>query len=222
RYIHSPQEGFAVWACLGVKGSWLLDQLKQDPKAKELLIALERAIDIEAILRAVDGDVAVTLPRDFSGMNAIADADFMLLAHVDNKDFLKDVDYWQKTMKDYGVSMTQSKDNNFVLKAQDYTLNWGVDGDDVYFASAKMFAANSISQRSQLLSPLEDEIRKNQIYAYVDLERLLSDAHTGNPSIDNVTSQLKSIVIKSKSSNNIELSIETKDTSLNFLKAILQ
>ena len=221
RYIDAPLEGFAVWACLGVKGTWLLDQLKQDEKAKMLLIALERAIDVEAILRAVDGDVAITLPRDYSGSHALSNADFMLLAEVKNKDFMKDVDYWTETMKEYGMSMTQ-KDDHYILKTPEYTLNWGLDGDDVYFASAKMFAANSISQRSQVLVPLQDEIKRNQFFVYVDLERLLSDANTGNVMVNNVVGQFKSVMFKSKSSNSLELVVEIKDSSLNFLKAILQ
>lgn len=221
RYIQAPMEGFAVWACLGVKGSWLLDQLKQDDQAKMLLVALERAIDVEAILRAVDGDVAITLPKDFSGKQMLSQ-DFMLTAKVDNKDFMKDVDYWRDTMKEYGMSMTQAKDNHFVLKMPEYTLNWGLDGDDVYFASAKMFAANNISKRSQLLDPLSDEIKKQQLYVFVDLENLLSDTPLQLGIVNKVMGQMKSLTLKSRSSNSVELTVEIKDSSVNFLKALLQ
>lgn len=222
RYIDSPMEGFAIWACAGVKGEWLLQQLKQDPQSLQLLIGMERAIDIDAILRTIDGDVAVTIPHDFSGTQALSAADFMLMANVQNTDFLKDVDYWQKSMKDYGISMTQTKENNYILKANDYTLNWGVDDDNIYFASAKMFAANGISKRSQLLTPLEDEIKKAQFFLYLDLETIFGNSHTGTPLFDNMLSQLKSMTVVSKNTNNIEMTMALKDSNLNFLKAILK
>jgi len=220
RYLE-PQEGFATWIAMGVKGSWLLEHLKQNPKAKQTLLMLERAIDVEAIIRSVDGDVAITLSKDFDTEKGLAGADFMLIANVENTDFLKDVDYWQKTMKQYGVSMSRTKGNDYVLKASDYSLNWGVDGKDVYFASAKMFAANATAQRSQLLSSRAKEIKKSQVYVYMDLESLLKHARTGNPALDHVVSQLKAFVLKSKSSNSVEFSLELKDDSQNFLKAVL-
>jgi len=221
RYIDLPQEGFAVWACMGVKGPWLLEHLKQGNQTRQVLLLIERAIDIEQIIRSIDGDVAVTLPRDVLAGKDLAAADFMLMAQLDDTDFLKDVDYWQKTMKDYGATMTKTKGNDYILKASDYTLNWGVDGKDVYFASPRMFAANVTSQRSKALEPMKDDIKKNQVFIYCNLDAVVGNIRTGRTPIDKVAAQLKALVVKSKSSNSIELSIELKNDDVNFLKALL-
>ena len=223
RYIKAPQENFAVWACAGVKGPWLLEQLKQETHTKQLLLLLERAIDIEQIIRNVDGDVAITLPKSILGADNLEQMDYMLTAHVQNTDFLKDVDYWQKTMKDYGMTMSKSKGNDFILKAGENTLNWGVDDEDVYFSSANMFAANAVSQRSDLLSAYEKQIKKSQIFLYVNLDMLFASYRNASvPYIDNAIRQLKSLILQSESSNSVELTIELKDSSVNFLKALLQ
>ncbi len=223
RYINSPQADFAVWACAGVKGPWLLEQLKQDIHTKQLLLMLERAIDIEQIIRNVDGDMAITLPKSILGADSIQNVDYMLTAHVENTDFLKDVDYWQKTMKDYGMTMSRSKGNDFILKAGDNTLNWGVDDEDVYFSSTRMFAANAVSQRSDLLTAYENQIKKSQIFLYVNLDVLFASYRNANtPYIDKAIRQMKSLIIKSESSNAVELTLELKNPSVNFLKALLQ
>lgn len=220
RYLE-PQEDFAAWMAMGVKGGWLLDHLKQNPQAKQTLLMLERAIDVEAIIRSIDGDVAITFSKDFDTEKGLAGADFMLMANVENTDFLEDVDYWQKTMKQYGVSMSRTKGNDYVLTANDFSLNWGVDDKDVYFASAKMFAANATAQRSQLLSSRDEEIKDSQFYIYVNLETLLKRTRTGNSALDHALGQFKAFVVKSESSSSVEFSLELKDDSQNFLKAVL-
>lgn len=221
RYIGLPQEDFALWACMGVKGSPFLERLKQESNSKQFLLMLERAIDIEQIIRTIDGDVAIAIPKETLANKDFKKADFMLMAKVDNTDFLDDVDYWQKTMKDYGATMTKTKSNDYILKASDYTLNWGVDEEDVYFASPRMFASYVTSQRSKVLESMESEIKKNQVFIYCNLETIVGNVRTGRSVIDNMAGKLKALIIKSKSSNSIELSVELKSDDENFLKALL-
>ena len=221
RYISLPQEDFALWACMGVKGSWLLERLKQESNSKQFLLMLERAIDIEQIIRSTDGDIAMTFPKAAMADRDFKKADFMLMARVDDTDFLDDVDYWQKTMKDYGATMTKTKGNDYILKASDYTLNWGVDGKDVYFASPRMFASYVTSQRSKVLESVESDIKQNQVYIYCNLENIVGNVRTGRSVIDTMAGQLKVLIIKSRSSNSIEISVELKSDEENFLKALL-
>lgn len=220
-YIDSPVDGFALFATMGVKGEWLLDQLKQEPNAKQILLGLERGIDIEQMLRSIDGDMAITVPSSVTLSTDITSADFMFLADLKKKDFLSDVSYWQSTMKDYGMTMRKTSGNDYVLQAQDYKLHWGVDDNTLYFASDRMFGINATSKRSTLLSSLDKQIRDSQFFLYLNLQQTLSAHRFGYAFLNNLAGRFQSLIVRSASSSNIEVTIRLKEDDENFLKTLL-
>ena len=141
------------------------------------------------------------------------------MAEIDDDDFLKDVDYWQRSMKDYGMSMTKTIGDNYLLNAGDYAVNWGVDDDNLYFASPAMFAKNSVSQRSTLLQPLKADIKSSLFYAYINMEVA---SQYGEPSmVRKVTDKMKSLIIQVKSPDSMEITLNMKDDSQNVLKELM-
>lgn len=212
-YIDSPMQDFLVWACFGVEKGGLLDMAKQTADGKQMLLMLERAIDIEQMMKQVEGDVSFVCA-------AIDDeTEYMIMAEIDDDDFLKDVDYWQRSMKDYGMSMTKTIGDNYLLNAGDYAVNWGVDDDNLYFASPAMFAKNSVSQRSTLLQPLKADIKSSLFYAYINMEVA---SQYGEPSmVRKVTDKMKSLIIQVKSPDSMEITLNMKDDSQNVLKELM-
>ena len=69
---------------------------------------------------------------------------------------------------------------------------------------------------------LREGIKKQQLYVFVDLENLLSDTPLQLGIVNKVMGQMKSLTLKSRSANSVELTVEIKDSSVNFLKALLQ
>lgn len=209
-FIESPMDNFALWACAGVEKGALLDILRQNSKYKEYLLLLERAIDIEQIVREVDGDVSLTIPQGYlSVSDTVQFPQFLLMAEIDDDDFLKDVDYWRKSMRDYGMSMTKTIGQNYVLSLGSSTINWGVDDDNIYFASAQTFAQNSASQRSGLLLPLKNDIKSSLFYLYLNMQ---GDNNNRTP--------LRSIILQSKSFDKMECAVNLDDDTENFLKIL--
>ncbi len=220
-YIQSAPEDFLLWACVGVEKGGLLNMLKNSNLGHQLLLVLERAIDIEQILRQVEGDAVIMMPRSYK---AYGYEQFMFISKVDDTDFMKDVDYWQKSMADFDMSMSRTIGDNFVLKAGIKTYNWGLEGDKFYFATDDMFAHNATAQRSNLLKPLEDDICSSYLYAYINLQTLLegtnmTPAHCAFP-MPPFLWMLKSVTFQSKEHGTLDIAINLKDESQNSLKTL--
>ncbi len=220
-YIQSAPDDFLLWACIGVEKGGLLNMLKNNKYGHQLLLVLERAIDIEQILRQVKGDAVIMMPRNHKMYGY---EQFMFISTVDDTDFMKDVDYWQKSMADFDMSMSRTIGDNFVLKAGIKTFNWGLEGKQFYFATDDMFAHNATAQRSDLLSPLEDDIRSSYFYAYINFQTLLkgtnmTPAQCAFP-MPPFLWMLKSVIFQSKEYGTLDIAINLNDESQNSLKTI--
>ena len=223
-FIESPMQDFSIWACFGVEKGALLNMLKQSDTGKQVLLMIERAIDIEAILRQVEGDVAIVLPQDAASSGTTTD--FLLLAEVDDDDFMKEVDYWQQSMKDYGMSMSKTIGNNYLINTGDFSINWGIDDDNIYFATPDMFAKNSVTPRTDLLVANKKDIEDSYFYVYVNVPAMVKADKakaTRNLSVaDNALEDISSIIIQSKSHESLDITVNLTDASQQFLKAMLQ
>lgn len=224
RYVDMPTSDFLMWGCMGVNGEWLLDKLKQDNDMKQRLFLVERGIDIEAMIKSIDGDMAITLPKSFYTDEEASSTNFMACGQLKSSKFLDDVDYWKQGMKEYGLNMQSIGKNEYLLSSSDFKMCWGVNDDDLFIGSQSAYQEMANSQKSTLISSNKDEIKKCQAYVYVNLKELplMQIAEmSGVPFLKKAASKLNAIVYKCKSSSQMELSIELTDDKENFLKEIL-
>lgn len=224
RYINMPTKDFLAWGCMGVNGEWLLDKMKQDTETKQTLFLIERGIDIEAMIKAIDGDVAFTFPKSFYTSLDSKTTDFMVCGQLKNDDFLDDVDYWKEGMKEYGITMQKTGKNEYFLNAPDFKINWGVNDDDLFIGTQNAYQGMANGVKSDALKNYASDIKDCQVFFFVNLSALpLTELAmmSGVPALKNAAKQLKAIVFKVKSSSSMELSIDLNDDKQNFLKALL-
>ena len=119
------------------------------------------------------------------------------------------------------MTMRKASGNDYVLQAQDYKLHWGVDDNTLYFASDRMFGINATSKRSTLLSSLDKQIRDSQFFLYLNLQQTLSAHRFGYAFLNNLAGRFQSLIVRSASSSNIEMTIRLKEDDENFLKTLL-
>jgi hypothetical protein len=198
--------------------------LKESDTGRQMLMMVNQAIGVEQILRQVEGDVSVVLPS-FDKKGDIND--FLLFAKVDDDDFMDDVEYWQKSMKNSGLTMTKTMGKNYVINGDNFAINWGLDEDKIYFATPKMFAANSVATRSDVLLAHKDEIKDSYFYMYINVPGLFpaDQKQTGSASAlsaDKVLEDISSIIVQSKEYDSMDIIINLTDQSQNFLKALFQ
>lgn len=222
-YINMPNDDTFLWACVGVNGEKILPKIKQETTLKQALFAIERAIDIEAMLKAVDGDLAMAMPfRSF----AFGHPFHLFCAQLKNSDFLADVDYWQKSMKDYGLSMKKTAQNEYHVTGAGENFKWGVDGKDLFIGTEEAFSSMANSAKSGILAKYEDEIKESMLYAYINLGEfplvlpdIMSQVIGGR--LDKKIEMLHAVIIRSKTMRDAELCIEIGDGKENCLKELL-
>lgn len=226
KFIDAPADDFLVWASMGVKGEWLLSKMKEDEQMKQLIFMLERGIDVEQMLRSVDGDFCVILPNSFVS-SADDKQEFIGMAEIKDSKFLGDVDYWKQSMKEYGLTMNSVGTDDYILNIDNKTsLRWGVKRNDkeLYFGTAAAYNKNGFSPKSNVLDSYADEIKSNQMFVYFNLAQMPMreiGMMVGVPLASNALNAIKAIVIKSASAGEMELVIEAKDKDENFLKQLL-
>lgn len=211
RYLKMQNGASPVLAYLGVDGQWLLDEcLKEDKKIKEVLFMLERCVDIEQMLRSVDGDMCFTFGNFSSSYPNIS-----AMARVKETKFLSDVDYWQKSIKDYGMSMDRLSDNDYVVHLGDgKRLYWGVNGNDLYMSSN-----GHPTLDSDQWSSLADDIKSSYFYLVADLQQI------GDMIDEEELAFLKSLdklMFKIKSSTELDIEVTSQNKEENILKTLLR
>lgn len=164
-FIKAP-ENFFLWMGAGMKGEELLKKFKSMDETNGLLMMMDRAIDIQKIIKAIDGDMTIVVPE-----LPVDDAtDFVLMAKTANTDFLKDVDYWQEQMKDWNLKMVENDKNNYTLLLDDnFSLNWGVDNKNVFFSSSKADYKKTFADTNPMLDEQAADIKNSIFYVCVNL-----------------------------------------------------
>ncbi len=220
KYIDRVSNDMLMWMGMNVKGEWLLNKMKENQSTKEALFVVERAIDIEQMLRAVDGDLAFELQME--DVMSKKEPEYIVYGTLKNSDFLADVEDWKNTMKDYDMTMEEKGKNQYVLTMDDASYKWGVQDNDIYFSSLNAVTKN---EGKSPLADNKDDIKKNKVYLYINLARIpwgeffsKSEMNTLQEPLD----KLQALVIKGALSGEVTLAVELKDKNENFLKQLLK
>ena len=188
---------------------------------KELLSAEAFALVSRFVeSQRVDGDVALELQSEDGDLENMPE--YVMYAELKNSDFLKDVDDWKASMKDYGISMNSRGDNQYALTMDGDSYLWGVQSDDLFLSSENAVRGGKGGTHS--LAAHKDDIKKNKFYIYVDIEKIpLVDfaKQSGMSFLVEPLGELQSVVVKSSSIDEVTLTIELKDKGENFLKQLL-
>ena len=196
---------------IGVDGEWLLKTIKSNQDAKSLLFAIERGIDIEKMIKSVDGDLAFVI-SDYVRLKSDEIPEMTMLAKVKNTDFLNDVDYWMSSMADYGMKMQEIAENQYLLTLDGFTLNWGVTAENELFIST-LPSFSPIHKQNNVYAP--HNVQDNKLFLYTDLKTTM-EASGAYAEIDMVCSLLgigtpQYLLVKSASAREL-----TAEIGLNF------
>ena len=161
RYLDKVSDDAAIWIGAGVKGEWLLEKIKENKELKTMLFATERAVDVEQMLKAMDGDVSLELP-----LLDTEKVDYVLQAELNNTDFLADVNDWKLSQKDYGIEMKELEPQQYQLMLDGQTYRWGVRDKDLYWATPRAVehAENSADAK---LKAYREQIEDSRLFLFV-------------------------------------------------------
>ncbi|MDE5740552.1 MAG: DUF4836 family protein, partial [Bacteroidaceae bacterium] len=215
-FINKVSDKMLMWFCANVKGEWLLERLKGVPTCKEMLFMMERAIDIEQMLKAVDGDIAVELQKDCRQPECVA------YAELKNTDFLEDVDYWRSSMKDYGVTMTTLSKDVYQLNIEEKSYVWGVEKQNLFMATAA--AERQYTEKENLFKPYAKQMKESKFFGYINLASMVKEGlkcHSGGIIMEEkLMKVMKTLVVTVSSANEMTLTLELQNDNENFLKQL--
>lgn len=226
-YVDNIPTDCMAWLYAGVNGETLLTKLKEIPEVKEALIAAELGIDAEQMARAIDGDVLILYDDndswlgdlDFSGGDdgwdeyvpreaqelpeeTKKDEYFALYAQLNNSDFMKDVDYWMESAKDFGIGINRVDDSQYVMKIDNDVIFWAVNDNELYFGSS-VYAP----LKRQGKNMFKSEITNSYAYLYIDLKD---------------TKLFRSMTIWSPEAGEIDARLNSMNIAGNILKEIIK
>lgn len=139
----------ALTVTCGLNGETFIDQLRGNSGLRAMLAGLNTALDIDKMIKSIDGDVLVAMPQ-VGGRQS----QFMVVAQTANADWLADVDYWKKSCP-AGTAITDGRQpNTFILKSSESTIFFGHNGKELTLASNEQLANATNTKAPQSALPV--------------------------------------------------------------------
>ncbi len=178
----TPTDAALTVAC-GLNGDTFINQLRGNSGLRAMLAGLNTALDIDKMIKSIDGDVLVAMPQVGGGQSQ-----FMVVAQTANADWLADVDYWKKSCPAGTIITDGMQPNTFVLKSSESTVFFGHNGKELTLASSEQLANAASAKGQQSASPVaQSDIKGLKLCAVANVKAITSS----NPEISVVTDMIK-------------------------------
>lgn len=173
-YLSRMPADAAFGIFMNVDGRQLVEMLHNNKSLGMLLEGVNTAIDMDNILRSVDGDLAISVPA----MNDDA-PQLAMLARLRDSKFLSDVDYWRESCHE-GAGIDKLDGNYFDYHDGDSHLFFGVS-NNVFFASTNNGGAKWLLHDAGEKMPAQviNDIRGKRMAMVVSLKGILRSAGIG-------------------------------------------
>lgn len=155
KYLQTLSSKALMGMFVNVKGDEFLPLLQQSQSVWTLLAGINAAIDMNAILKSIDGNVLISVPSYQNNNLSIS-----LAAEIANSNFLADVDYWKQSVPKGGKITNWQKDA-YCYSGDGLTFYFGVtsgDKKEFYSGSSEHEASASIQKTS---TPLSKDVISN-------------------------------------------------------------
>lgn len=169
-YTGNVPDTAAMGVFMNVDGRQLINVLHSNKTFQALLAGVNTAIDMDNIIKSIDGDVAFVLPEYAKKHTYI-----QMCAKLRSKDFLEDIDYWKKSCP------VGSKIVNWDVDAYSYVNDgmsyfFGVTKDlQFYSGSTESYARNILSKAADPLSAeIQSLIKGNRLALFINVNSFVS------------------------------------------------
>lgn len=212
-----------LWCCLNLDGETFLQQLRKHPMVRNLLLGLNMGVDADLMVKSIDGDMAITL-------NSLADPwnhDYLLLAHLDNKDFLAESDYWEQSSQGkHDFTVRRVGEDCFCIRYQDSPAFFGVKDETLFVAPVKPEALLHDTRKTQVLSRWSDQLEESRFFLWMNVGKLLDRqlqellSQAGLHRLGKLLDKADEAVLYSTAPSRVTLELHAKD-GRNSLKDLL-
>ena len=176
KYNANMSSGAVFGMFLNVEGAQFIKLLHNNKTFQALLVGMNTAFDMDNIIKSIDGDVVVVLPKFTKEMPEI-----QMCADLKSKTFLNDVGYWKQSCP-AGSKIVDWEKDSYYYSGGDMTFYFGVSEDMQFFSgSSENEARNILNKAADPLSVNIQELIKGQRMAMVlNLDMLLGQDGLGS------------------------------------------
>ncbi len=155
KYVQSMSSESTVGMFLNVDGNQFLPLMQSNKGLQMLLAGINTAIDMDNIMRSVNGDMAIIMPSmDGKGTQ------MMMSAQLAHSKWLDDIDYWKKSCPS-GSRIVDWGKNAYCFTDSKTSYYFGVSPDLQYYSgSSADMAQNSIKASAK---PMQSDLQKEVI-----------------------------------------------------------
>ena len=166
-YVQSMPDDAMAGIFMNVAGSRFLPLVQSNQGLQTLLMGINASIDMDNILRSVDGDMSIVLPT--LGADHMQ---MMMAARLSHAKWLSDVDYWKQSCPK-GSTIGNWKSNAFCYSSGKTCFYFGVTDDKQFFSgNDEVSAESSIRPSSHPISKrVQNMIRGEKMVMVISLEK---------------------------------------------------
>lgn len=166
-YVQSMPDDAMAGIFMNVSGSRFLPLVQSNQGLQTLLMGINASIDMDNILRSVDGDMSIVLPT--LGADHMQ---MMMAARLSHAKWLSDVDYWKQSCPK-GSTIGNWKSNAFCYSSGKTCFYFGVTDDKQFFSgNDEVSAESSIRPSSHPVSKrVQNMIRGEKMVMVINLEK---------------------------------------------------
>lgn len=152
RYVQNMTDKELAGFFMNVDGKQFLSMMRSNIGLQTLLMGINTAIDMDNIIRSIDGDMAIVLPS-FSDGNL----KMRMSAQLANTTWLNDVSYWKQSCP-AGTSILDKGRNTYCYLDGKASFFFGVTDDKQFFSGNDMESA--MSSVTPSANPLSKNIQQ--------------------------------------------------------------
>lgn len=172
------------------KGTEFLRLLHTQKAVETMLTGINAVIDMDAVLRSVDGDIAF-----FYSKAKGKDFAFRFMAELADTDFLSQVDYWKKSVPK-GAVISNDGERSFIYSDGHNEVRFGVDGEGC-------FVAQTLPADSALGMPedMKQAVQHHSPTMVLQLPALIADSEVADwlmPLLKPITGGAETIIYRAK------------------------
>lgn len=184
-YVTSMPDDAMAGIFMNVDGTKFLPMMQSNKGIQQLLLGINAAIDMDNIIRSVNGDMAIVMPS-FSDSNL----KLTMAAQLAHSKWLADVGYWKSSCPK-GSSIADWGKNSYYYTDGKTSFYFGVSDNNQFFSgSDELLASYSIKPSNH---PIASNIRKEIVGQKLAMVINLSKSGNGNEAMTAITGLLSPI-----------------------------
>lgn len=157
KYLLAMEATSLVGLFANVEGNRFLPLLQSSGSLQTLLVGINQAIDFNAVMKSIDGDICLTVPAYGAGRMDIA-----MAAQLRDRNFLGDIGYWKESVP-LGARITDWRKDAYCYSDDSMTFYFGVTQEEkpqFYSGTSSTLAEHSIQRAGH---SLPEYVMKNVI-----------------------------------------------------------